>query len=261
MRNSSKRCFGAALGALTVLVAVAAQASPADSLRQAVQAQSQTNDAAAKSQVTVNQASDEAQKLLEEYLTDKEQIDRLRVYNQNLTSLVRDQQDTISSINTQMKDVEVVEKEIVPLMLKMVDTLGQFVQLDLPFLKEERMNRVAQLREMMDSSSVTISEKYRRIMEAYQIETEYGRTIEAYRGNLKNESGEREVDFLRVGRLVLAYQTLDRDETGYWNSAAKKFEDLGSEYRAAINQGLRVARKQVAPNLINLPINAPEAAK
>ena len=259
MQNSSKRCFGAALGALTVLVAVAAQAAPADSLRQAVQAQSQTNDAAAKSQVTVNQASDEAQKLLEEYLTDKEQIDRLRVYNQNLTSLVRDQQDTISSINTQMKDVEVVEKEIVPLMLKMVDTLGQFVQLDLPFLKEERMNRVAQLREMMDSSSVTISEKYRRIIEAYQIELEYGRTLESYQGLLSKDD-PRTVSFVRLGRVSLLYQTLDGAETGYWDAGNKKWV-VDNSYAHAVAEARRVAKKDGAPDLLTVPVPAPQEVK
>lgn len=261
MRKSILRCLAAALGAIAV-VPVAVQAAPADGVRQAVQAQAQINQAAAASQGTVNALSDETQKLLEEYLSSKEQVDRLRVYNQNLTNLVRDQQEQLSSIDRQMKDVDVVEKEIVPLMLRMVATLDQFVQLDLPFLLEERKNRVAQLKDMMDSSDVTISEKYRRVMEAYQIETEYGRTIEAYRGRLKAEDGtEREVDFLRVGRLVLGYQTLDKAETGFWHRGNKAWEELSGGYASNINAALRVARKQTAPDMINLPILAPEAAK
>lgn len=261
MRKSILRCLAAALGVFAV-APVAVHAAPADGVRQAVQAQAQINQAAVASQNTVNNVSDETQRLLEEYLTSKEQVDRLRVYNQNLTNLVRDQQEQLSSIDRQMKDVDIVEKEIVPLMLKMVDTLDAFVKLDTPFLLEERGNRVAQLKDMMDSSSVTISEKYRRVMEAYQIEAEYGRTIEAYRGRLKGADGtEREVDFLRVGRLVLAYQTLDKEETGFWNRSAKQWEELSGGYASSINSALRVARKQSAPDIINLPILAPEAAK
>ena len=259
MRKSILRCL-AALGAFAV-APVAVNAAPADGVRQAVQAQTQINQAAVQSQNTVNNLSDETARMLEEYLSSKEQVDRLRVYNQNLTNLVRDQQEQLSSIERQMKDVDVVEKEIVPLMLKMVGTLEQFVQLDLPFLQEERTNRVAQLKDMMESSSVTISEKYRRVMEAYQIETEYGRTIEAYRGRLKTGETEREVDFLRVGRLVLAYQTLDKEEAGFWNRKTKQWEVLDGSYASSINSALRVARKQSAPDLINLPILAPEAAK
>ncbi len=261
MLNPIVRSLGAASLALAGISAVA-HAAPGDGVRQVVQAQTQITEAAVSSQQTVNAASDQAMELVQEYLTNREQIDRLRVYNQNLTSLVRDQQDEVASIAKQMKDAEIVEKEIVPLMLKMVSTLDQFVKLDLPFLYEERSSRAAQLREMMDRADVTISEKYRRVMEAYQIETDYGRTIEAYRGNLTLEgANEREVDFLRVGRLVLAYQTLDREETGYFNPKTRKFEELDSSYRGSITEGLRVARKQVAPNLISLPITAPEAAK
>lgn len=261
MRKSILRCLAAALGVFAV-APVAVVAAPADGVRQAVQAQAQINQAAVQSQNTVNNVSDETQRLLEEYLTSKEQVDRLRVYNQNLTNLVRDQQEQLSSIDRQMKDVDVVEKEIVPLMLRMVETLEQFVKLDTPFLVEERTNRVVQLKDMMNSSSVTISEKYRRVMEAYQIETEYGRTIEAYRGRLKSADGtEREVDFLRVGRLVLAYQTLDKEEAGFWNRNTKQWEVLSGSYSGSINSALRVARKQSAPDMINLPILAPEAAK
>lgn len=247
-----------ALGA--ALAVTAATAAPGDAVRQTVQTQAQINDAAARSQTTVNQVNDETQRLLEDYLQTKEQTDRLRIYNQQLMTLIRNQQDDVASINKQMKDIEVVEKEIIPLMLKMVDTLGQFVKLDVPFLLEERTTRAVNLREMMDRADVTISEKYRRVMEAYQIETDYGRSIEAYRGALKGEDGsERAVDFLRVGRLMLAYQTLDREETGYWNQAEKNWEVLGGGYASAITQGLRVARKQTAPDLINLPIIAPES--
>jgi len=261
MRKSNLRCLAVALSACAAFP-VAVQAAPADGVRQAVQAQAQINQAAAASQATVNTASDQSMEFVQEYLANREQIERLRIYNLNLTNLVRDQQEEIASIGKQMKDAEIIEKEIIPLMVKMVDTLDQFVDLDLPFLAEERANRVEQLHQMMDRADVTISEKYRRVMEAYQIETDYGRTIEAYRGNLKLEgANEREVDFLRVGRLVLAYQTLDREETGYFNPQSRKFEQLDDAYRSSITEGLRVARKQVAPNLIVLPLTAPEAAK
>ncbi|MGH8568137.1 MAG: DUF3450 family protein, partial [Gammaproteobacteria bacterium] len=115
------------------------------------------------------------------------------------------------------------------------------------------------IKAVMDSSEVTLAEKYRRLMEAYQVESEYGRTIEAYRGDLKEKDDKgkqqtRAVDFLRFGRLALYYLTLDRLEAGYWAPKAKRFEKLSSEYRSDIERGLRIARKQAAPDLLKLPV-------
>jgi hypothetical protein len=260
MPNTFTRTLSALGAVLLTAILPTVAAAPGDAVRQTVQTQAQINESAARSQATVNQVADETQRLLEDYLTTKEQTDRLRIYNQQLMTLIRNQEEDKASIAKQMKDIEVVEKEIIPLMIKMVDTLGQFVKLDVPFLAEERAQRIDNLKEMMDRADVTISEKYRRVMEAFQIETQYGREIEAYRGTLKGEDGsERAVDFLRVGRLVLAYQTLDREETGFWNKKTKAWEVLDSDYRGAIAEGLRVARKQTAPDIVNVPILAPES--
>ena len=69
-------------------------------------------------------------------------------------------------------------------MLEMIDTLGQIVEADIPFRIHERRARVVRLRDMMDQAEVTASEKYRRVMEAYQGELEFGRTTEAYSDTL-----------------------------------------------------------------------------
>ena len=146
-------------------------------------------------------------------------------------------------------------------MSRMLDSLDQFVQLDVPFLPEERAERVANMREMMGRADVTISEKYRRILEGYQVENEYGRTIEAYRGPVNVDGEELSVDFLRIGRLSLLYQTLDGQQSGMWDTESKTWVPLDDEYRNAIKAGLRMARKQSAPDLIKVPVPAAQAAE
>jgi hypothetical protein len=153
----------------------------------------------------------------------------------------------------QISEIETTSREALPMMQKMVATLGQFVRLDTPFLPDERSNRIAQLEDMMTRADVSVSEKYRRIVEAYQIEIEYGRTIEAYQGKV----GEKTVDFLRAGRVALLYQTLDGSETGYWDADAKTWKQDNS-YEDAIKSGLKVAKKQAAPDFIRLPVHAPK---
>lgn len=209
------------------------------------------------SQIIVSNLSDETQDLLGQYRLVLQQIDRLIAYNDYVERLIVDQEAQIIDIRKQLDQFALIERGIVPLMLDSIDILDKFIDLDVPFLLEERKARVARLRTIMDLSDVTVSEKYRQIMDAYQIETTYGRDIEAYTGLLEIDGESRQVDFLRIGRTSLTYQTPDQEETGFWNKQAGQWEKLPNKYQNYVTQGLRVARKQVTPNLLELPIEAP----
>ena len=209
------------------------------------------------SQAVVSDLSDETQDLLGQYRLVLQQIDRLIAYNDYVERLIVDQEAQIKDIREHLDQFALIERGIVPLMLDSIDTLDKFIDLDVPFLLEERKARVARLRTIMNLSDVTVSEKYRQIMDAYQIETTYGRDIEAYTGLLESGGGSRQVDFLRIGRTSLTYQTPDQEETGFWNKQDKQWEKLPNKYQNYVTQGLRVARKQVTPNLLELPIEAP----
>ena len=209
------------------------------------------------SQTMVSNLSDETQDLLGQYRLVLQQIDRLVAYNDYVERLIVDQEAQITDIRKQLDQFALIERGIVPLMLDSIDTLDKFIDLDVPFLLEERKARVARLRTIMDLSDVTVSEKYRQIMDAYQIETTYGRDIEAYTGLLEIDGESRQVDFLRIGRTSLTYQTPDQEETGFWNKQTGQWEKLPNKYQNYVTQGLRVARKQVTPNLLELPIEAP----
>ena len=209
------------------------------------------------SQIIVSNLSDETQDLLGQYRLVLQQIDRLIAYNDYVERLIVDQEAQIIDIRKQLDQFALIERGIVPLMLDSIDTLDKFIDLDVPFLLEERKARVARLRTIMDLSDVTVSEKYRQIMDAYQIETTYGRDIEAYTGLLEIDGESRQVDFLRIGRTSLTYQTPDQEETGFWNKQTGQWEKLPNKYQNYVTQGLRVARKQVTPNILELPIEAP----
>ena len=209
------------------------------------------------SQTVVSDFSDETQDLLGQYRLVLQQIDRLIAYNDYVERLIVDQEAQITDIREQLDQFALIERGIVPLMLDSIDTLDKFIDLDVPFLLEERKARVVRLRTIMNLSDVTVSEKYRQIMDAYQIETTYGRDIEAYTGLLEIDGVSRQVDFLRIGRTSLTYQTPDQEETGFWNKQDKQWEKLPNKYQNYVTQGLRVARKQVTPNLLELPIEAP----
>jgi len=116
------------------------------------------------------------------------------------------------------------------------------------------------LRLNLREQDVTAAEKFRRVLESYQIESEYGRTIEAYNGALTIDGEARDVSFLRIGRVGLYYQTPDTQYSGMWDIEARNWVPVGDDFRGEIRDGLRIARKQTAPNLLNLPVPAPEGS-
>lgn len=216
---------------------------------------------ARKSQVRVSQLADQTGEMRAEFRVASQQFDRLETYNAHVSSLIQDQANEMQSMQQQLEDFAVVEQEIVPLMLDMIDSLRQFIALDVPFQLEERQDRVDRLQRLMGQANVSVSEKYRQIMDAYQLETNFGRDIEAYKGFLEIDGARRQVDFLRVGRILLAYQTEDREHTGFWNKEAGQWEELSDHFRAEITRGMRIARKQSAPDLLSLPVSAAGAVR
>jgi len=221
-----------------------------------VQEQAQSDSDAVRSQLRISQLADETTELLGEYRLALQQLDRVRIYNDNLAALVADQEAEAGDIRQQLDDFTNTEQGIVPLMFNMISALEQFIDLDMPFQLGERVDRVRRLRDNMDSADITISEKYRQIMDAYLVETDFGRTVEAYIDTLEIDGAPTQVDILRVGRVLLAYQTLDRSATGYFDLDTRSWEPLSDEYRAAVTQGLRIARRQAAPDLLRLPVHA-----
>jgi len=209
------------------------------------------------SQEKITDLSVETQELLGEYRLVLQQIDRLIAYNDYVERLITDQEEQIVNINRQLQDFALIERGIVPLMLESIETLDRFIDLDVPFLLEERKDRVNRLRVIMNESDITVSEKFRQIMDAYQIETSFGSDIEAYTGFLDINGESRQVDFLRIGRTSLTYQTPDQKETGFWNKQTQQWEDLPRKYTDYVKEGLRIAKKQITPDLIQLPVEAP----
>jgi len=209
------------------------------------------------SQEKITDLSVETQELLGEYRLVLQQIDRLIAYNDYVERLITDQEEQIVDINRQLQDFALIERGIVPLMLESIETLDRFIDLDVPFLLEERKDRVNRLRVIMNESDITVSEKFRQIMDAYQIETSLGSDIEAYTGFLEIDGENRQVDFLRIGRTSLTYQSPDQNETGFWNKQTQQWEDLPRKYTDYVKEGLRIAKKQITPDLIQLPVEAP----
>ncbi len=235
-----------------------ASSSAAEPLQAAVETERQTIREAAGSQSVVDKAYDETRALAEEYTATVRELESLRRYDDQLERMISSQQETIGSLQRQLDGIDFTHREIGPMMSRMAKSLLRFVELDAPFRLEERRLRVTQLRELIDAPDSSLAEKYRRIMEAFQIEVDYGRTVEAYRDKVLLRGQEQSSEFLRVGRLVLIYQTLDGTQAGFWDRTQRAWVSLPEDYRTSVEKGFRIARKQAAPDLLRLPIPAPE---
>lgn len=212
------------------------------------------NTSASESQLRVNDINTEIQSTLQQFKGVNKEIDGLNVYNKQMQTQINNQMEELTQIAKSMEQVSIIERQISPLMERMIVTLESFVELDVPFLPQERSERIASLKNMLERADIAVSEKFRRVLEAYQVEVEYGRTIEAYSGILTLGGIERDVDFLRIGRVSFVYQTRDGSTLGRWNKTSQNWEELSGEYRLKINKGLRIARKQLAPDLIVVPV-------
>ncbi len=210
--------------------------------------------AAAASQARIDGLDDETLALIAAYNTELKRHDNLVTYNANLRTLVESQEKERARLTREIDEIEVVRQQLVPLMVEMVETLDRFIAIDQPLLLEERRARLENLQNNLSRSDVELAEKFRRVIDAYQIEADYGQTIEAYEGSATLDGRQVTVDFLRVGRTALYYMTLDRSAGGLWHPERGEWTALGSAELDGLDLAIRVARKQAPPDLLTLPL-------
>ena len=248
-----------AAASLSALIALTVNAQ-ANTLDDILDVSADKTQAARESQARVDRLADETRNLLDDYKTVMKQIEGLRVYNARLQRQIDNQVRRLGDIDDSIAQVTVIQRQMTPLVIRMIDGLEQFVEMDVPFNIDERRQRIEFLRTNVDRADLTVAEKFRQVLEAYNIELQYGRGFETYNATIDTGTGPRDVDFLRIGRIALVYQTTDGAEAGVWNNSTRSWEPLSvGDYAAAIRMGVRISKKQATIDLLNMPIAAPEA--
>ncbi len=208
-----------------------------------------------KSQENVSSTHEKTQNIVDSYQNLLKVVDGLNIYNRILARQLENQEAEISSLNASIANAAVIERQILPLLTRMLDGLDEFVRLDIPFNMEERENRIKSLRRLIERSELSNAEKTRRVFEAFQIENDYGNTIESYKGKLDIKDKTFDVDYLRVGRVGLMYRTVGGDSYGYWDKNSDSWQEIStSNYQRNIDKGIKMARQEMAPELITIPL-------
>ena len=232
---------------------------------QAIQVQDKTADLLSKgeqrladnqeSQVSISNTSEQTQNLTREYMEELKLLKSLNMYNNMLDKQLNGQRNEIFKIETSINNATLIERQILPLLVRMVDALENFVSIDVPFLINERTSRVEALQDLLIQSNLTTSEKARRVFEAYQIENEYGYTIESYKDKVQLGDSQFAVEVLRIGRIALLFKDLSGTRFGFWNSIQGGWQELEqSQYKRHISKGLKIAKEELPPELITIPV-------
>ena len=236
---------------LTVVTTALAQGDTLSRARSAVQA---TNSAGRSSQQRVDKIDDKTQQALEHYRAALFESQQLQSYVTQVQPLLAQQRQELASLQQQLKDQGDVQQQMLPLMLQMVDSLDKFVSMDLPFLPQERQERIANLKRAMADASMPLAEKFQRLAEAYRVEADYGRKLGAGEEDIVVGGQHKNVEVLRVGRVALLYISPDGDDSGYWNAQQKRWVSLGGAHARDIREGLKIARGDVAATPLPLPL-------
>ena len=252
--SSSSRRIGVAFFATAIIAASGSVF--AQSVDQILQAEDRRLNLAQQSQERINTIVEGTRSLEDQYRAINKEIDGLKVYNRLMSAQTRGQQAVLEDIALSMDQVDVINRQIFPMMERMIDGLGQSVNLDVPFLMEERTERVENLRDIMERSDVSVAEKFRKVMEAFQIENDYGASSEWYTQSLTLDDATRSYNILRIGRIGLYFQSDDAKITGRWDNSARQWV-MDDSSRSDIRTGLRMAKQLIAPELIVIPIAAP----
>jgi len=240
---------------LALLLATSASNTLASSLDSAQSIQSKTNAASASSQKRIDVSAEKALTLKAEIEQLKEEVRNLEVYRDHLTALVASQESEVVSLDSQIGEIKSTRQGIVPLMYQMVDGLKEILADDVPIKLEQRQKRVAKLESMMTRADVSDAEKYRRILEAYQIELDYGTKLGLYQGQIVVNGESREADVLYLGRISLVARSLNGTKFWSWDQKSKQWLDIDASLKSDLDKAFSIAAKQTAPSLITLPVS------
>lgn len=214
----------------------------------------------AASQKKIDDIADRTDKVISKYNQESKVVEGLKIYNDRMRRTLTAQEKAMAKLEQSIEDASLIERQIVPLMMRMIEGLDKFVAADIPFKKKERVARIERIRGYLTNANISAAERFRQVLEAYSTENAYGATIDVYPDTLPVAGGDLTVNVLQIGRSGLYYQTFDGDVSGYWDQAGREWKELDSSHNEGIAQAIRIALKKESPGLMTLPIAAPKEA-
>lgn len=251
----------AILGSAAAVLAVLSAPAEAQ-FRPALQESDATARDAAASQKRIDQLDDQTASLLNEYRANLKQLEAARRYNASLSRNIEAQERQKTRLAEDIENVEGLQRAMQPLMEDMVETFSQLVSADIPFKPQERNERAARLSTVLDNPEMSAAQRYRLIVEAYQIEGEYGRTIGVEDCTVGEGEAALVGECLQVGRIALIFKTPNDATLRIWDTAQNDWVNLDrGKYLQDVKFAIRMAKEQTAPDIFFAPVKPPVQAQ
>lgn len=235
---------------LCMLVSISATLSASD-MESVLEVGRENQLLSAKSQDNIDKTERQTDRIVNEWKSVSKQVEGLKLYNEQKRIQIAAQLELMDKLDDQLVQVVVMQRQIPPLAQRMLESLESFISLDTPFRIDERQNRIDLVRSSLAKPKVTASEQVRQVLEAYNIEAEYGRKIDTYESTLQDGTV---VNILVIGRIGMFYQTKDEQSSGRWNNETNSWDELPNTYRKPIRNGIRMAKKLAPTDMLMMPV-------
>ena len=242
------------LGSAAVMLAAIAVPAQAQKFSQSLDVSERTQQDSARSQQRIDQLDEQTARLLNDYRAQIKQLDAALRYNKSLERTIEGQEEDMKRLEEDIQNIDGIRRAMQPLMEDMVAKFAELVDADIPFKLSERLDRVSRLNDVVNDTNMSAAQRYRLIVEAYQIENEYGSTISAYDGFRGEIAGE----YLQVGRIALIFKTKDDSVLEIYDIKTGEFVKLNKSYLPDVKFGLRMAKEQTAPDVFFVPVRSAE---
>jgi hypothetical protein len=241
-----------AVGLGSMLVAGAAHAQ----LDQALQVARQSTQEGARVQQEINDVADRAGDLEREYLALRQQIEDQRVYVEQQEVFLRSQANELEALQFQLERVGTIERDLTPMLLEMYVALEEFVTGDLPFQTDVRRARLDNIEQLLGDAAVPPAEKYRVILNAYEIEAAYGRSLRTYSEEVAIDGVPNEVNVLQFGRVAMV-RIFQDGSMEIMTQSNPEWRQLSGSHANNVQRALRIAQEVTTPDVFVAPLPGP----
>ncbi|MBQ9106048.1 MAG: DUF3450 domain-containing protein [Mailhella sp.] len=239
----------------TVLLAVPVYASTADKVQDHV-------TKAVRAEAAVQRKIDEWHVQRDDMLEDirmlKLETQWLELQEKKLRRYVENNQRKIHELEEAQGRYALIAMDLENNLLDQLAELKSIVAADLPFLAEERANRLRFLEETMDDHSLSIGEKYRRFAEALNAEAEYGKKLEMSSLSAQLDGRTTDLIVINAGRVGYYCLTADRKRAGTWSKTSGGFVSGDEAMLDAVRRLEEMASTKHYHDLVSLPLPVAE---